>query len=163
MISPGLRGATAQSFSEHNPRDLLMRLRDDDPSAQRETLFARFNDAVQEPANADYLAAVIEYWFANNFLALTRAQQATDKAARLRLIAAGGKALDQMIEHRAAVILMDMVTPNGKALGDCARRDLERTGGFFGRVAAAMPNRKLHVRNALTEDQLHALWAEGIA
>lgn len=68
-----------------------------------------------------------------------------------------------MIERRAAVILMDMVTPNGKALGDCTRRELEQAGGFHGRVAAAMPRSRAHVRTVLTEDRLHELWAEGVA
>jgi len=170
MSMTGVYGAKVQSWAEHNPRELLKKLADANPGASQDGLLAILTKEAKAKRNGDYLDAIIAYWFANNYNSLTRhappaapAQRAqvlaTQRAARAARVDAGVKALEAEIKREAQIILLDMVTPNGRTLKDCTGEDCAALGGWFAAVARATPP-NCTVGQALTEDQLRTLYAE---
>lgn len=161
-LDTGTLGAKVQSWHGANPRELLKRVIDDNPGADRPALFALFKEALQD--DDEYIAAIVEYWFANNYNSIihTPLSRPTNAATYERTVADIKEQLGKKIKESAAIALLDMVMPNGKTLADCTggecmtlRRNI---GGWLLRVARRVKTDET-VGSTLTEEQLQALYA----
>lgn len=159
----GTRGAKVQSWRAANPRDLLKRVIDDNPGADRAALLKMFNEALQDDGD-DYIETIIEYWFTNNYQSLVAprfAQEAKRQETYNQAVAGIREQLRKRIEEGAAIVLLDMTMPNGKRLADCTGSEcivLRRSiGGWLGRVARRVKPDET-VGATLSEQQLQALY-----
>jgi hypothetical protein len=166
-IDTGVRGAKRQSWKAANPRELLKRVIDDNPGADREGLLHLFRDQMwQEDEAEEYVDTIIEYWFANNYHslvgplpALPRSREARSRTVELaQEIKAKVKA---KILERAAIVLSDMVLPNGKRLADCTGRECLSMSGALGGLIAKIADKvkpSQVVGQVLTEQQLQDMY-----
>ncbi len=159
----GLRGATGQSWRGANPRDLLRRVMNDHPGADRVALFRLFVDKLKEDEEAEYMETIIEYWFTNNYHSLLAASgtasSATSQTAAQRTAALEGtkQKLRDKIDEQAKIVLLEMMLPNGKRLADCTGQECKSIGGWLGKVARRVePDETIGAK--LTEDDLRALY-----
>lgn len=133
MLDVGTYGAKVQSWRDANPRELLKKLIDENPNGDPAYLLPLFRDLV-ERADKDYLGAIIEYWFTNNFNSLmpkpapARHAIATAKAERTTQAQAIKQKVEQHIETKARVLLLELTMPNGKVLRDCTGAEVRQLG-----------------------------------
>jgi hypothetical protein len=169
MSMTGVYGAKVQSWAEHNPRELLKKVADANPGASQDGLLAILTKEAKAKKNGDYLDAMIAYWFANNYHAMMQARPMaapreraaaleTRRAQRETVVKQGTEALREHIKREAQIILLDMVTPNGRALRDCTAEDCRAYGGWFLGVAAATPS-NCTVGQALDEQRLQEIYS----
>jgi hypothetical protein len=160
----GVTGAKHQSWQRANPRDMLKRLIEKNPKANKDELFNLFCEAVEnEPM---IIEVIIEYWYINNYQSLM-APRLTAKVAtayRREAITTALKArATAVIEKKAKIILLDMVMPSGKKLRDttfaaCAELG-ERMGQWLSDLSVmGAPNQK--IGSVLTEDQVRQVYEE---
>lgn len=155
-LDTGTYGAKVQSWKRANPRDLLKRLIEEQPRADKETLFKAFRDQVRGDDGEDFLDSIIEYWFANNYHSLTeRPSPAPSKAAKRARV----EEIKATIKARAAkMILLDMVLPNGKPLRDCTGRECAKAGGWFTKIAGQVKSGDI-VGKVMSETQVRKLYS----
>ena len=67
-VDTGTYGAKRQSFDRNNPRDLLVRVIEENQGVSEAALLRAFIDTVR--AEDDFLEPIIGYWFANNYRSL---------------------------------------------------------------------------------------------
>jgi hypothetical protein len=153
-IDTGTYGAKRQSWKGVSPRDLLKRMIDSNPGVAEETLQEKFAARVEnEP---DYLAPIIEYWFANNYRSLVHSQPQV-RVGRREARKAQDDVVKQTIIARAPIVLLDLAMPNGKSLRDCTGKDCAKAGGWLAKLAAKVkPAQK--VGDALSEKEVRALF-----
>lgn len=148
--------STGASFiahtTENNPRDLIIELVRENPSADRKTLFEKFRDLIR--GEDDYQRAVDWYFFVNmhDYLVTNRnkRQVAPRDAARER------QQIDEIKQRVVNMVLLDLVLPNGKRLRECTFAEVAKAGGWFAKIAKkGKPNQI--VGKVLTEEQLRAI------
>lgn len=173
----GVRGATGQSWRGANPRDLLKRVIDDNPTADRVALFRVFVEKLNEEDDGDYMQTIIEYWFANNYHSLiaarltagerSRSAEAADaerseaSAQREEWIAGTTEKLREKIAEEATVALLDLMMPNGKLLAACTGQECVTLGRQMGSWLRKVGHRLKSdetVGAVLTESDLRALY-----
>lgn len=154
-------GAKIQSFRSGNPRDLLRRIIEEDPSASKVELLKACRDEIIK--DEDMVDAVIEYWFSNNYHSLIGQKSTTCDAQQKRRqsISEVATNIKERIEERAQMLLLDMILPNGKALRDCTGRECANLGNRIGqwlkRVSAEIrPTQR--VGDALSEERVRQLY-----
>ncbi|GEM_PF-5131432 len=133
-LDTGVYGAKVQSWRRSNPRDLLKRLIEENPGADKATIHKTFRDEVRGEDGEEYLDSVIEYWFSNNYHSLVDpaprrerpAAQKTDRVAEIR------EKVKTRIRQEAQIILLDMVLPNGKPLRECTGTECSQLGTKVG-------------------------------
>lgn len=153
MENLGTYGAKVQSWSGANPRDVLNRIIEAMPGASRESVLAALRDAVKEPAAELHLDAIIEYWFANNYRALTEPRR-PPAGPSTAMVAEAKATIKQRAER---MVLLDMILPNGKALREATGRDCKRAGGWLRAIAQRIkPNER--VGDVLTESDVRKLY-----
>jgi CheY-like chemotaxis protein len=157
------RGATIQSWKASNPRELLAFVVNGNDGKSRDELLHLFNRAVRE--NDEILDTLIEYWFNNNFKSLERlsepSQREALKRARDEKASEFRAAINDAVERKARIMLMDIMMPNGKRLRACTGDECRELSKSTGRWLAAVSREmkpKQKVGEALTEDRLHELW-----
>jgi hypothetical protein len=162
----GTIGAKVQSWHAANPRDLLKRVIDDHPGADRAALFHLFLEKLKEEDDSDYVDTIIEYWFVNNYHSLigfTAKRQQAAKAQREEWVAGTEAKLSQKIAEAANVVLSEMIMPNGKQLAACTGQecvDLQRRmGSWLGKVVRRVKPDQA-VGDVLTEEDLQTLYAK---
>lgn len=161
-----LRGATVQSWRASSPRALLERLVAVHGFEDREQLLRIFEEHVR--GNDALISTIIEYWYTNNLNSLIAAQHRAKPEEALQMASVREKAnrearetVTKAIEHRARLMLLDLMMPNGKRLRACTGeecRSLSKTvGQWLVAVAKEVPAKK-RVGEALSEDRLHELY-----
>lgn len=163
----GFIGAKVQTWRAANPRELLKRMIDSDPSLDRVATLYLFRDKLHQETDADALIdTIIEYWFTNNYYSLVgpistprytpdrQNNAATQIVQRVR----------QKIAEVAQIQLLEMLMPNGKRLAECSGRECREMGPVIGnwlaRVARSMKAKDL-VGNVMTEERLQDLYRGG--
>lgn len=156
-IDTGTLGAKVQSWRKDNPRNLLKRMIEESPKKSKDKLLREFNDYVRSPAGMEYLDAIIEYWFSNNWHSLAEKPDIKGAAAAREARTAQFKST---IKTRAVeMVFLDFNMPNGKALRDCTGAECKRAGGWFAKIAAKIkPAEK--VGNVLSEQDLRNLFQQ---
>ncbi|MUO30825.1 MULTISPECIES: hypothetical protein [Rhizobium/Agrobacterium group] len=157
MLDAGTYGAKVQSWKRYNPRELLIRVMDDHAGADKQAILSALRDALLLDDGPDYLDAIIEYWFSNNYNSIvTRPSLTVERKTTVSLKARAdtlkAKVKAKIIEE-AKMILMDMIMPNGKPLRDCTARDCEAAGGWLQSLASLVPPDE-KVGSALTENDV---------
>jgi hypothetical protein len=170
-IDTGHTGAKRTSWSEANPRDLMLKIRKRHPTADRDENFAFFLEAMDKPGNQKYLHAIFEYYHTNAYKALVNDEakpkpakpDKTKPAAKEKAAAAKqqatGKAADTVtaiVETQAKIVLLDMVLPNGIALRDCTGDDCRSAGGWLRKVGDLVGDNK--VGDVLDENKLRSIY-----
>lgn len=184
-MEKGIYGAKVQSFSGSNPRDMLWKIIQENPSADKGKLLALFWDEVSDTDNVDYLRTVVEYWFSNNLQSILDAQGTKLSAGRTSTARPAGSAvapvksraevreeskqlqqavytemkakLDAVIMDKAKMIALDLVMPTGKKLRDSTKTECAAAGGWYAAIADRLEPGQI-VGNVFTEDQVREVW-----
>lgn len=137
-LDTGTYGAKRQSFRKASPRDLLKRLMEENSRASEQKLQAMFADKVR--SDDDYIDAIIEYWFANNYRSLVSKPEApAQKQRAVAERAARVEVIKEKIKIAATrIVLLDITMPNGKALRDCTGKDCAKAGGWLSKIAKSI-------------------------
>lgn len=164
-METGVQGAASQSWRKANPRDLLREVINDLKGTDASP-FQEFCKRLEEhPDRDEYMKVIIEYWFAKNYHSLvnhmgTMTAAIHRKNQQSRVDEIKGK-IEEKIKERAAIMLLDMMMTNGKALKDCTGRECKKLSGTIGvwlrHVGSRVPANK-KVGEVLSEDQLQELY-----
>jgi hypothetical protein len=155
-LDTGITGAKRQSWKHDNPRDTLKKIIEENPSAAKEQLLNIFTQTVFERGNRSLLETIIEYWFANNLHSLLNSDSKLRREFGAPQVTKMKEQIRERIKLAAGVILMDMIMPNKKRLGDCTGAECADVGGWLSIVAARMP-RSTIVSKAFTEKDLRTM------
>lgn len=120
------------------------------------------NNIIEEGRWETIFDQIFEVWFRCIYRApVSNETRASAKARSEEMLTSVMKQFERIVKQRAEVILMEMVMPNGKQLGDCTGTDIRNMaktyGPFMVRLAKRIKPRQ-HVRNAATEEQLKELY-----
>lgn len=158
-IDPGVYGAKRATWRSTNPRELLSRIIA--AGGDDATWRALFWDEIADSNNGhkdpqwDQLFAIAQYWLDLNIRAVAprsaRTSAASKPAAEIK------EQIVKRIEQEAKLILLDLMMPNGKTLGQCTGQDCRRMGGWVLKIAKAVPT-KSKVSDVLSETQVRKLW-----
>jgi hypothetical protein len=161
---PGKQGAKRQSTFASNPRDVLNRLMDKYPNKTERELRPKVKAHILD--NPDYVSAIFEYWYANNYNSLRderrernvspveRQQKTEQKAAMAAEKVVRMEKTKQQFKARAVeFVLLDLMMPNGKVLGDCTGADCAKAGGWLTAIAERIRPDDI-VSRMLSEDQV---------
>lgn len=72
MIDTGTYGAKVQSWRAKNPRDLLMKLLNENPGVDKAQALALLWENLQTKRGKEYLFTIVEYWNSNNYDSLVK-------------------------------------------------------------------------------------------
>ena len=157
-LHTGVTGAKRQSWQQGNPRELLRRLMEDHKNWDRTRLLREFREQLDKSPNS-YLETIVEYWFANNYNSLIDPREPDrirDKVAVTKI----RTKIEEHVETKAQLILLDLMMPNGKLLRDCTGqecRSLARSvGAWLARIAKRVKLRET-VGTTLTENEVREL------
>src|SRR5262245_10718011 len=156
----GVQGAKRQSWQE-NPREILRRLLEKNPSWGRGQLLDEFKRLVEN--SPSHLEAIIEYWFSNNYYSLLERPDRSDERRQRQASQTSQfrKALNEKIDDRVKVVLLDMQMPNGKPLRNCTGTECKALSGRMGawllRISKQMKPTDI-VGDVLTETQIKKLY-----
>jgi hypothetical protein len=158
-VDYGTQGAFRATWRRAQPRLLLERLIRDNPKATEEQIHSLFWEEVED--DGDALRACVEYWLDNNYASILRfkpmamgsgaAPAQTTERDRIR------QQIKGRIEHETRLVLLDLVMPNGKPLGDCTGRECLQFGRWFANLAKRVPPAEI-VRNILSETEVLKTW-----
>ena len=153
QIDQGTLGAKRATWRDTNPRKLLRQLVEKDGEAGdwSEEMWDTIKNDVSD---IGILRAIFQYWYDNNIRSLVpelMGRRRTEQVARTA----------QQVEAGAAqfrkLILLSLVMPNGKPLGDCTGAECRSFEGWLSQLATLVPpNQK--VADVLTEEKLQELW-----
>ena len=115
--------------AQANPRELVAKLIEDNPTASIDVLFRKFRKMITD--REDYQLAIDPYFFINahTYLTTTRNVKRDPPGARAAEIAA----LKSTIVRR--VLSLDFVMPNGKQLAECTFDEVRKLGREFAKLA----------------------------
>lgn len=157
VVTPGQTGAKRQSWRRSNPREVLKRLIDNDPSLTE----AEASDACWQIVhkNSEQMATIFEYWFANNYRSLVhpaprKPRPVRTPAQRAVLTSQIREQIERKIEERARIVLLEMILPTGKQLRDSTREELIACGGWLVRVAERLDPDQTVGEAGLSEDDI---------
>lgn len=147
--------ATNLRTARKNPRELVIALHDEDPTASWHRLYQDWRKRIL--ADDDYLEAVLSYAYSNYTTAIDKDNAAPRKRKRNRHdIAAEKIAISQFIHTIKKVVLMDLTLPTGKTLRKSTFRECSLAGGWF-RLIALKGKPSEVVGDKLTEDDLRRI------
>lgn len=165
-IDTGTTGAKRQSWRKDNPRDVLKRIIDENPASSegdvQELAWHEMRDHI------GYMRTIFEYWFANNFRSLAAQIESPIKSRRETIAATRRRInerketlrrrLDEKIEQRIKIALLDMILPTGKTLRDSSREELIALGGWAAKVADNLHEGQTVGDAGLSEEILRSLY-----
>src|SRR5215471_3987531 len=137
-IDTGITGAKRQSWRHDNPRDTLRNIIEGNPHADKEKLLTLFKDIILKVKNQAILETIIEYWFANNLSSLLQSDADLKKQFSAPNIAKLKDKIRERIKIASGIVLLDIIMPNKKRLGDCTGAECAAVGGWLSLVAARM-------------------------
>lgn len=164
MLETGKYGAKVQSWHHASPRNLLKRLIEENPKADKKALLKLMRAELLSEDGIDYLYAVIEYWFSNNYDSISKPpeKRRAERVVREKAVAkvaevVRAKAI-KVIEEKAQIMLLDMVKlPTGKTLRESTGKECAKAGGWLSRIAEKVKPGQM-VGAALSEDEVRALF-----
>jgi hypothetical protein len=153
----GTSSAKRATWRETDTRPLLQKLIAANPGVDNVTLFKLFWNEIED--DKDHLRSIAQYWFDLALLALQRKPHRTKPRAQEQRehVETVKEGIKQRIEHEAKVVLLQLLMPNGKTLGECSGQDCRRFGGWFTILARKVPAGKL-VADTLSEKQVYQIW-----
>jgi hypothetical protein len=161
FIEHGIQGAFRQTWRKGNPRSLLQTIIEKNPKADLEEIYSLFWNEIE--GDKQLLMACVSYWLDLNYKAILRADESKQQplgrtahpvsADEPPVVAK----LRERIEHEATLVLLELVMPNGKPLGDCTGTQCRKFGGLFAQLAKHVPRQKT-VRSVLKEADVQKLW-----
>jgi hypothetical protein len=159
-IDTGTTGAKRQSWSESSPRELLRMLVQKNPRWSRERIFDEFKIQIEQSTSKKYIDTIVEYWFANNYHSLVeREEPFRNRSARKQEELT--EQLNNTIEHRAKIFLLDIMMPNGKLLRACTGAECKefssKLGAWLLRISKTIKPTDI-VGDVLTETQIRKLY-----
>jgi len=156
-LNTGTYGSKIQSWKKTNPREILMRVVGQNPTAHEAGIAELFWDLVKEDEDCLKVIA-IDYWLPNNYRSLVRPAARLSPQARTAQVKKIKAAINQRVHDEARILLLDMIMPNGKPLRECTGKEIKRFDGWLAKVAAKVkPNEK--VGAVLSEEQVRKLYA----
>jgi len=151
--------ANGASFIAHkqdnNPRDLVVELVKEAPTATRNELFAQFRERLDE-AGDEFRRAVEWYFFVNMYDYLV-----TNRSARRDPVQRAEARVQQRetVERiKAQIVMLDLTMPNGKAMRACTGQEMATFGNRFQKIADRVGKTKV-VGKVLNEDQVREIMA----
>lgn len=161
-IETGFTGAKRQSWRAGNPRELLKSMISATPDFDREELFEAFCEKVA-PKATPVLKSIIEYWFANNLHSLL-AKPSTDstderKERKTTREEVAARATEIVKARVAAMVLLDLIQANGKALRDCTGKECTKAGGWLTQIGAEIKATEI-VGKVLNEKRVRELYEQ---
>lgn len=181
LLEVGKTGASKQSWRKHNARALLHKMMDEakDPHDGK-VLFKDFlavvlpravRDAFENEEDELRLVAIIEYWFTNNHDSMVslyprpgdEKRKAAAQKARIEKQEKIREAVRERIEEKAEALLLEWITPNGKAVGDCTGAEIRQFGNkvapWLAKIATRVKPSEI-VRNVLSEADVRKMWGK---
>jgi hypothetical protein len=115
----------------------------------------------------DYLREIANYWLDNNLRSLLNDNNPAHRAeakerkepVEKKTTAEAKTKMQEHVKREARIILLSMITPNGKTLAQCTGEDCSRFGGWYLELAKAVPA-DTKVGDALSEDEVHKTWQQ---
>lgn len=163
MTIVGQYGAKRQSQYNKNPRDALRGILLALPKASEKEHFERFKEMME--IEQDYLRAIIEYWFANNY----RSMQVTEivpgsitvqpsalPGRRAAIREEDDNRVIRVKERIRSILTMSFVMPNGEELRHCTFGYVAALGGVFADISRGRHGNGI-VGKHLTDDNLREI------
>jgi hypothetical protein len=159
----GEYGAKRVTYNDHNLRELLAKLMDKYPRANKEKIRSLLIDEVSKRGNEDYIRSCIEYACTNAVTSVFRKyDRPVIKQERHQHVQAVQERkrelevkVEKVVQRRAQVILMSLEMPNGKTLGECTGTYCQKLGGWYAAVGAKVKSKK--VADVLSEQELRKM------
>jgi hypothetical protein len=170
-IHTGTQGAKRTSWGKNNPRELMLRIRRRNPTADINEHFAAFLEELEKPRNRKYQLGIDEYFHTNAYHALVKEEREAAKtkpspeeieAERKRQemeCKAHDAAAEAIISGVIEASLLNIVMPNGKQMRACSGDYMSNVGGWYGRIGAAIKPDQI-VGDVLSEADVKRLAAE---
>ena len=159
-MSLGTSSAKRATWRTTDCRPVVERIIKENPGVGREEWFRLFYSEVRD--DDDQVRSIIQYYFDLVLMALNRPARASSTATRAE-VRERTKALKTQIkarvEQEAKIVLMQMLMPNNKILGDCTGAECRRFGGWLTELSRRVPA-KSTVAETLSEAQLYKLWQQ---
>jgi hypothetical protein len=151
------QGAKLQSYSDDDPRPMLLHLTQQYPDASDNELFDLFVEALNgHPQRDGFLQTIIRSWARNTLTSIRRTQRSRRSSTK--------SARAKVAERTAKVLVLNLVMPNGKRLGDCTGAECLRMsaessllGKRLAKIGKRVPPRQ-QVSKVLDNDEAAALW-----
>ena len=160
-VERGIQGAFRATWRKAQPRLLLEQLIRDNPSVDEEKIHGLFWEEIED--DQDTLRACVEYWLDNNYASILRPKSRLVGLAAVPAQNSAREQAKQQIEHRikheARLVLLDLVMPNDKRLGDCTGNECRQFGQWFAVLAEKVPSAEI-VRNVLSEKEIFRVWKQ---
>lgn len=160
-----VRGASVQSWRAANPRELLKSMIEANRGSDRIAIFKLFRERLQEDESEPFLDTIIEYWFANNYHSLmsspalrNHADAENIRARKSALVSQFTTSIKERIVEAAALVLSDMMMPNGKRLAECTGAECSKMGGWLRNVSKRVEGEQT-VGAVLSECDLQRLYS----
>lgn len=162
----GSTGAKRQSWKSANPREVLKRVIDANPRAQRDELKRLYSDEIR--ADEGLIDAAIEYSFDCNYRCLREPPPPPRKHEPVQASTAFGEAKEAVkqnviaaVERKAKLKLLKLVLPNGKMLEDATGGDCyalaPQMGAWLTKIAGLV-GPKQRVGSVLSEKEVRELF-----
>jgi hypothetical protein len=154
-MGPGHIGAKRASWQEYNPRNVLLRILQENPHASEKEIFDLAKTEIF--AEPEYLETIYKYWFPRNYRAamevLDQSGTATKRKQRAQQRAQTGEQINENFENYVEQILMDQVLSCGKRLRDATFGDCKKEGSWYLDLAKVGKANQI-VGKQLTEKQV---------
>lgn len=162
MVSVSTNVVSSRRSHKESPLGLYIAVIKELPKGSEHAHKLAFKRMVLSDGYEDFVAAIIQEWQAIKYstalraarppgIAEIKAAAATRQKRRADEVSLV-KTAKQVIGSR----LMEMVTPSGKALGDCTGAECLAYGGFFGAIGKSIKKDQT-VRDALSTNDLAAI------
>ena len=167
FIEQGVQGAFRQTWRKGNPRSLLQTIIEKNPGASEEKIYQLFWQEIED--DKELLLACVSYWLDLNYRAILRGEDKKDVPQKTGRSSADSRTktsstdvaekLQRRIKHETELLLLDLIAPNGKQLGDCTGSQCKTFGGLYIQIAKHVPPNKT-VRSVLSEQNVQKLWQQ---
>ena len=160
-LPAGIQGSKRARWREFDPSELLRQTIESHPNEDQADLRKIYWDTVRKHDEQTYLRAIVEYFLDNAFLALDHKRQALTRKQERPATNGNAKtgvvsAVRDRVHREAQVILMDLLMPNGKRLGDCTGTQCKKFGGWLTAVAKVAGSKR--IADALSEGEVRKIW-----
>jgi hypothetical protein len=149
--------STGASFvagrEKDNPRDLVIDVIRNNPSATRTEQFEKFRALLGDSPD-EYQRAVDWYFFVNMQSYLTGTRSNTHDPVQRKNVQAASRAVVENI--KAQIMMLDLMMPNGKPMRDCTGSDMATFGNRFQKIAERV-GKKAKVGDILAEEDVRAI------
>jgi hypothetical protein len=152
--------AAIRRTNKGNPMEVLVRIREGDPTAGQERQFKKWWDEIQ--SDDDLLDAVARHTFTNLCTAIDKHRETVRKSrARAKAIRrAEARLVESLAQTVAKVAYLELTMPNGKKLRNCTFADCGAFGGFYKRLALKGKPSEI-VGKKMTDEDIRNLYATG--